>query len=395
MKKNSTTVMILEPYPFDLAAGNRKTLLNILTFIDKTQFDLHLLVPFKTSLVETVQALATTVKILNFPSSLNQYNGKTISSGPIRSARLCYDLIVVSFKLNTFLRRHNSDVIFCNGIRANLICGLASLMSNVPIVWYVKGQLQNPILDLIGCLFAKRILFYSKVSVTDAHAYLRWFFKKKIIIVPTAVDVNLIQREARKKSNFLNQMEKMSAQQSLLLGCFGQIYRPKGIHILIEAFEKFLKVYPCAKLFVVGAPVLEEHKQYMKELEAQVVALSIEESVFFTGWRDDATALMARLDMVIHPSFAEGFSRVILEAMCLQKPIIATAVGAEKETIIDQKNGFLVRPGDVQQLVDTMIFLAGSKKIRQKVGIKAQKTVITMHSISDQIKKLEEVFRAV
>ena len=92
-------------------------------------------------------------------------------------------------------------------------------------------------------------------------------------------------------------------------------------------------------------------------LERQVRDLGIDQHVTFVGRLDDVTLhnLYEEVDLVVHPTLYEGSSLVTLEAMIHRRPIIASAAGGIPDKVFHQRNGILVRPGSVDDLVAGLI----------------------------------------
>ena len=96
-------------------------------------------------------------------------------------------------------------------------------------------------------------------------------------------------------------------------------------------------------------------KAYAQELHAQVDRLGLSDRVHFLGFRSDVVPLMTMCDLIAHTSTAaEPFGRVIVEAMLCGKPIIAAQEGGVLEIVESGVNGWLVPPGDADQLVKTI-----------------------------------------
>ncbi len=83
----------------------------------------------------------------------------------------------------------------------------------------------------------------------------------------------------------------------------------------------------------------------------------------------DKIRLIRDSDILVLPSYSEGFSRALLEGMSMGLPIVCTPVGAHKEVVEHEVNGLIVQPGDVGQLAKSILHLlsqpALSKKIRE------------------------------
>ena len=78
----------------------------------------------------------------------------------------------------------------------------------------------------------------------------------------------------------------------------GQLYRPKGVHLLVKAFSSIAQDRADVRLYIVGDHVIEEYRAYKEELVAMIRESSLQEKVTFTGWRPDALEILATMDAV-------------------------------------------------------------------------------------------------
>lgn len=156
---------------------------------------------------------------------------------------------------------------------------------------------------------------------------------------------------------------------SPMVGVVGRLEPEKGQATLIDAWPRVLAQVPEARLLVVGEGSRRE------ALEAQAEALGLlgdactgdacvgtrharpNARVVFTGRRDDVPAVTAALDVAVLPSYREAQGLVILEAMALSRPVVASAVGGIPEMITDGVTGLLVPPRDPQALADAIVRL--------------------------------------
>ena len=172
----------------------------------------------------------------------------------------------------------------------------------------------------------------------------------------------------------------------------GQLYRPKGQHFAIEALSRLVAEFPQARLYLTGDHVIEEYRPYKAKLEALIEQHGLAKQVRFTGWRKDALDIVSLMDIVIHPSLAEGFGRAVLESMALGRPVIASSVGGLREAIQDGQNGFLVIPGDVDAIAIRWRELLSNPELRQRLGKEARQTVSTHYLIDDKVARLSEIW---
>lgn len=155
----------------------------------------------------------------------------------------------------------------------------------------------------------------------------------------------------------------------------GHIRHTKGINEILEASKAFKDIN-----FLLVGPMVD------KDLEAK------QDNVSFLGPKDhdEIKDLLNKCDVFLFPSYTEGFSLSLLEAMAYGLPIIATDVGANKETIGD--GGIIVKTKDSDSIVDALNKL-NDKKIRKQMSlynIDRVKTLYTSDVVLDKLVKLYE-----
>jgi glycosyltransferase involved in cell wall biosynthesis len=170
---------------------------------------------------------------------------------------------------------------------------------------------------------------------------------RRVVVIPSAIDVDecmaWISEPARATMRARFQLD----QSDLTLLSVSRLERNKGYHILAEALAKLRpRLPPRWRWLLVG-----EGKE-RATLEAQVRALGLAEHVTFAGRLTDTElhSLYEEIDLVVHPTLYEGSSLVTLEGMIHRKPVVASAAGGIPDKVFDERNGFLARPGDADDL---------------------------------------------
>jgi glycosyltransferase involved in cell wall biosynthesis len=166
----------------------------------------------------------------------------------------------------------------------------------------------------------------------------------------------------------------------------------KGIDVFIRAMKMVKDACPNVRGFVVGdcLPGDIEYKEFLFELTRE---LNVGKFVYFTGFRKDVCDVFSSLDVVVHASTSpEPFGRVIIEAMALGKPVIATALGGPLEIIENGHNGFLIEPGDPAALAETIITLVSDEKKRVRIGRNAIAHVNEHFRQEDAVRKIEAIY---
>jgi len=141
-----------------------------------------------------------------------------------------------------------------------------------------------------------------------------------------------------------------------------------------------------AKLVIVGGGPIKDH------LINKVDELGLTKHVCFTGYRHDALKIMANLDIVVFPSKNEPFGRVIIEAMSVGTPVIATEGGGIPEIIMDGFNGVIVQYGDVHKLGNAVINFINDESFRKKIAFNARCYVKEKFSQENYNKSMKDIF---
>jgi glycosyltransferase involved in cell wall biosynthesis len=381
-------VLIYEPYPYGKIAGNLRTLHNLLLLADKTKFEYVIVTPFEGGLSSWAIPLGARVVVLPPPSSVNRYGGAALKDGVRGRAQTILALVGYNVQLSRFLRERKVDVVYSNSIRTTLTIGLAAMLARVPLLMYVKGKLEHGWLDRVALLMSKRILFFSGSNRDEQYPLLRRLLARRIRILEIGIDPSELDRAGPDERKQVRR--EFNLDRGPVIAYVGQLYAPKGVHDLIDALALLVPDHPDLRLMLIGDPMIEEHTAYERRLRSQVDDLGLEDRVIFTGWREDVPALVAEIDLLVHPSYAEGFGRAVLEAMALGCPVVAAKVGGLRDAIRDGENGFLFDPGDVETMAGRIRQLLDDPGLMARIGVAARKTVFEQYLADDKVRKLEQ-----
>ncbi|MGF1760325.1 glycosyltransferase family 4 protein [Photobacterium sagamiensis] len=143
----------------------------------------------------------------------------------------------------------------------------------------------------------------------------------------------------------------------------GELSQRKGIIDLLNAFTIVSTINQNAHLYVAGNGDLP---RLIKVVEDSTIS----GRVTFLGWinAEEKEKLLAKTDVIVLPSYAEGLPMSILEAMSEGLPVITTPVGSTTDAISDGKEGIIVRPGDIEAIAKAMCTLAENDELRKKMG---------------------------
>jgi glycosyltransferase involved in cell wall biosynthesis len=155
-------------------------------------------------------------------------------------------------------------------------------------------------------------------------------------------------------------------------GIIARLTPQKSHKVLLEAFALVKAKLPESHLIIVG----HDPDGLRPSLEALVDQLGLTNSVDFLGYRDDREALIEAMDCFVLPSRWEGFGLVLLEAMTLGRPVVATRVGAIPEIVVDGTTGLLVETDSRAALADALVRTLGDRAFAQRLGTQGHKRVL-------------------
>jgi glycosyltransferase involved in cell wall biosynthesis len=154
----------------------------------------------------------------------------------------------------------------------------------------------------------------------------------------------------------------------VVIGFVGAMTEGKGIFELLKAFNVLAVGHPRLKLLYVGdGPDMEEIKEEAQVLQGRVI---------FAGHRKDVSRMYASMDIFVLPSTCrEAFGMVLIEAMSMGKPVIATRTGGIPEIIEHRTNGLIVPPGDYTAMARAILELTEVPSLREKLALNAIESV--------------------
>ena len=183
-------------------------------------------------------------------------------------------------------------------------------------------------------------------------------------------------------------------ENQYIIGEVARLCIDKGQCILIKAMQKVVKKNPDTIFMIIGED-LERAGEYEKELKVLASDLHIRQHIIFVGYRSDITELINAFDLFVLPSFVEGLSVVILEAMAAKKPVITTSVGGNPEIVIDGETGTLIPPEDPDKLAEAIIYHLENPEISKKMGEMGYERVGIYFSLSQMLDKVMNIYKEV
>ncbi|MEP0828054.1 MAG: glycosyltransferase [bacterium] len=205
----------------------------------------------------------------------------------------------------------------------------------------------------------------------------------KISVVFNSIDVGNLKRiegeNLRSRYDF--------PPDSIILLSAGRFSSEKGQAILIEAMKIALASEARLRLILYGdGPELASVRMKVKNFK-------LEDKILLPGFEKNLLSHLKGADLLVNPSLSEGLPNIVLEAMALGVPVVATAVGGVPEIITDGIEGRLVPPGDAVRLAEAIIGMARSPQDAAMMADSARQRIQEEFSFESQMIALRAVYQ--
>lgn len=167
----------------------------------------------------------------------------------------------------------------------------------------------------------------------------------------------------------------------------GRLGERKGTFDLVRAFSAVAARFPHARLVCAGDGAIDE-------IRSMAAALGVADRVECPGWlsTESARCELARAEVFVLPSYAEGLPMSLLEAMAAGKAVVVSDVGGIPSVVRDDVNGMLVKPGDASALAAVIGRLLCDAPARQRLGRGARATVEEGYSLGSSLRRLVAIY---
>jgi len=188
------------------------------------------------------------------------------------------------------------------------------------------------------------------------------------------------------------------APETPLLAIISRLYHWKGHTELLKALARVREQRDRFKLLIVGEDdprVAPERGSYVAELKTLTHELGLDDQVIFTGFRSDISQILAAADIYAMPSFEEPCAVAYLEAMAMEKPVIALDSGGTPEMVRQGQDGLLSAPWDIDGLAANILTLLNDPALCRAMGRSGRERVLQYLNPRRMSGELEQVYRQI
>lgn len=268
-------------------------------------------------------------------------------------------------QLNLLIKNEKYDVIHCNTPIGGVLGRICARKANISeIIYTVHGFHFYKGAPLINNILYKNIeKYFSKITNTiitinkeDYNNALNFKNINKNLKVFYVPGVGI------KRSDIINTENNRSClleelhikDDAFLIISAGELNNNKNQEVVIKTLAEIKN--PNIHYLICG---IGQNKEMLK---IKVEKFGLEKNVHFLGFRNDIVKLMKCSDIFVMPSFREGLSRAVMEAMASGLPVIASEIRGNVDLIEEGKNGYLFNPNDAVKLKEIILSLVNNCK---------------------------------
>lgn len=271
-------------------------------------------------------------------------------------------------QLAQHLRAHRIDVIHTHLFEGCLVGLLAARLAGTPLAVFAGHHSHElPLrprrlafwLDVLGSRWLSHGIVAPSQQMKDILVAEEKVSPSRVEVLPYPIDFRRLQPSTDGRQRV---RKELGLNGKVVIGGMGRFYWVKNYGTLMRVFAELVPDFPDTLLLLVGGGPEADHLQNLAQ------ELNIAHRVVLTNHRPDIADVFSAMDVFVHPSLAESFGLVIVEALALKKPVITTEVGIANQVIDSGVNGYIVPPGDEHALRDTLRRTLSDPKRWQAMG---------------------------
>lgn len=363
---NKISVLYIDRFS-EIFGGGQRSLLDLLEGIDRENFIPIVVLPQEGSLSQKLREMNIDFKIISMPSlrSLNLVGfGNSVS------------------QLRRLIKDKNIDLVHANNSLVAIYAGIAAKRERIPFVWHVRISDRDGLLDRFLASLSTQI-----ITISDAvNQRFSWMKNRESRVKTIYNGIDLTKFNPSLSGAAIRREFRLDGQAPLV-GTVGRLDWYKGHKYFLRAAKIIVGSIPNCNFLIVGSG------EKRKELENLVDKLKLNKNVIFAGYREDIPEILAGLDLFVSSSVSEGLGRSIIEAMAMQKPVVATNIGGIPEVVINQETGILVPARESKALAEAIIGLLRDKERCIKMGLAGRKLVERKFDIRINIENIQNLYK--
>ena len=282
---------------------------------------------------------------------------------PLPSIRPWYALNILS-TLRTYFnlcRRNRPVLIYANGSRAALYGGVIGRILHMPVIWHCRIADSDIYLDPFLIRLSSRIIANSHATANR----FRRHSQAKVRVVYNGLDIEWLRDTSGPRPGLIHNKWRV-------ILVVARVSRWKRHDLALSAFEQIAKSNPDCHLVCLGAKDASE-LEWWDNLQDRTRRSAFFNRIHWVGQVEDVRPWYRAADVMLLPSENEPFGRVLVEAMAVGVPIVATSGGGVPEIVRHGKDGLLVDPASATKIAEAVISILKGEVLKKRLISSAKK----------------------
>ena len=338
--------------PADLYGASR-ALLRLCCDMRRSRWEVAVVLPEEGALSQRLAEVGVEIFLMPGIAKLERQNFTTAAG----AVRFCRDVLSDIRAQRRIIARWRPDVIHTN-VSIIPSAAVAAKLAGRPHLWHLRETYSEfpglwAVYKHIMGAFSTRIVCCSQVTADQLAG--SWGGRRARIVYEGLASSEFCVFSAADVAAW---RRRFAPEGGPVVGVVGRIRMVrKGQEIFVAAAQQLAGAFPAARFVCIGG-AYPGNESHVDELRRRAERAGIGHRFEITGDIEDVAAATAALDIAVMPSVVpEPFGNVVMEAMCLGKPVVASANGGGREQIEEGVTGFLVPPGDADALARALATL--------------------------------------
>jgi len=313
-------------------------------------------------------------------------------AGVLYQIRFLLGLIPAALRLARLIRREGVALVHANDI-TDLHALVASRLAGVPAIGHLRYIIGRPgifglLLVRFFCIFSHHIICISEAVRNSMVPHAN---KVAVLLDPAP---ELIRHEPGNQTVRLAVRDRHGIPAgAFVVGTIAKFVTDKGHRNLVELARRARDQGLMDWVFLLVGAEVEGHESYYENLRRQVLELGLDQSMVFAGYCEDIAGMLEAMDVLTHlPNCEESLGSVVMEAMAMEKPVVAFQSGGIPELIVHGETGFLVPKGDLAAAGARLAELDRDPLQRQHMGKRGRQLLMEQFSQDTYRERIEDLY---
>jgi L-malate glycosyltransferase len=299
---------------------------------------------------------------------------------------------VVVWDFRRLLKRLKPDILHTGWVTRDGFLGALSGFHPVLLMPYGSDILIEPYKSLLRRLIVKYAINKADMitcdceTVKNAIIEMTGFAQNKMVLFPWGIELEKFYPDRAKSIRVREKLAWANNKILIMNRSFESVY---GVHYFIEALPEIVSEEPTTRVVLIGSGPLEQ------QLRALIADMKLNKVVTFVGRvpSDEMPEYLNAADVYVSTSLSDGTSSSLLEAMACALPVVVTEIPANKEWVINGRNGLFVSPKSPADVSRQVLTLLRASSLRHEMGKNNLAVARSKADWNKNVDKLEEMYR--